>query len=58
MVIHKNISSVQQELEAEGHRSIDVVMKKGRKDYHLAFVTARANGNIGSIKKTKVFIFF
>lgn len=42
---------IQQELDTKGHGSIDVVMTKGPRDYHLAFEMARPNAIVESIKK-------
>lgn len=39
-------------VRVEGHRSLDIMMKKGPKAYHLAFVAARANGIVGGSNKT------
>lgn len=46
-------SYIQQELEAEDHRSIYVVMMTGPTDYCQAFVMARSSGMIRSLKKNK-----
>lgn len=44
---------VQQELETKGHRSTDVVMTKGPKGYHLAFVMADQVQLLKALKGTK-----
>lgn len=46
-------SYIQQELKAEDHRSIYVVMMTGPTDYCQAFVMARSSGIIRSLKKNK-----
>lgn len=40
---------------SKGHRPRDIVMKKGLKDHHVAFVTARSSAIVGSILKNRVF---
>ena len=42
-------------VRVEGHRSL--MMKKGPKEYHLAFVAARANGIVAGINKTGLFLY-
>lgn len=44
---------VQQELETKGHRSIDIVMTNGPKDYHQAFVMADQGQLLKALKGTK-----
>lgn len=44
---------VQQELGTKGHRSMDVGMTKGPKDYHLALVKIDQMQLLKALKRTK-----